>query len=435
MPTLEYRGDYGTSVTLASARTASLTLNGTAPQNPILVSSAYARIYVSTAAKAYTFQYHIETNSGYYGDKSYKFANNDDPQYIDVPISVTALDPSFPCKTINTITVSETGGHGSSTRIRGLVRIFVEYVIVGAPTTPTNLRIDGETAINLEAEHTATLTWNAAQLGAYDSSLTYRIRRYSVETGTYTVLGYTSNTYYEITAPNDDSKSYYYYVDSYTLYYLITSNLYASIYTFIQITVPTIYGGGMNPVYNPRPMFLLTLGNGPSDGLLALVANGWTASRQGYPGDKVYLMRNSTYQQATTDSVTITETDQLMRSVDKTLAVEYAPPAYTNETVEAGTTIVKAADITELQTALANIRTAYGMSAYTFTACVAGVTQLTLWATHIAEIQACINEIKNYINAWDTASTTFHVILPTMLTAPGPSADVLNQLRQIVTML
>ena len=435
MPTLEYRGDYGASVTLASERTASLTLNGSLPSGPILVSSAYARIYVSTTAKAYTFQYHIVTNSSYYGDKSYKFANNDDPQYIDVPITVTALDPSFPCKTINTITVSETGGHGGNTRIRGLVRIFVDYVEVGAPTLPTNIRVNGETAINLEAETNATLTWTAGALGAYDSALSYRVRRYNVATSTWDIIGITSNTYMTITAPNTDSKSYYFYVDILTLYYTRTSTTYASIYTFIQLTVPTINGGGTNPVYNPRPMFLVTLGNGPSDGLLALVANGWTASRQGYPGDKIYLMRNSTYQQATSDSVTMTETDQLMRSIDKTLAVNYAPLTYTNATVEAGTTIVKAADITELQTALANIRAAYGMSAYTFTACVAGVTSLTLWATHIAEIQACINEIKNYINAWDTVSTTFHVILPTMLTAPGPSADVLNQLRQIVTML
>lgn len=435
MPTLEYRGDYGTSVTLASARTASLTLNGTAPSTPILVSSAYARIYVSTASKALTFQYHVVTNGNYAGDKSYKFANNDDPQYIDVPIDVTALDPSFPCKTIDTITVSETGDHGSSTRIRGLVRIFVEYVNVGEPTAPTNLRINGETAINLEAEHQATLTWDAAQLGAYDSSLSYRIRRYSVETGTYTLIGYTSNLYYTITAPNDDSKSYYYYVDSYTLYWLKSSTTFASIYTYIQITVPTVYGGGSNPVYNPRPMFLLTLGNGPSNEYLTLIASGWTPSRQGYPGDHVYLLRDSTYQQATSDTITITETDQLMRSVDKTLAVSYAAPSYTNETVEAGTTIVKAADITELQTALANIRTAYGMTAYTFTACVAGVTSLTMWATHIAELQACITEIKNYINAWDSSSTLFHVILPAFITTPGPSAAVINQLRTMVTML
>lgn len=434
MPQLEYKGDYGASQLLSTDRTASLTINGTIPSGPILVSSAYARIYVSTTQKPYTYHFVVITNGNYSGSLDYKFDNNDDPVYVNVPISVTALDPSFPCKTIDTITVSETV-HNTSVRIRGTVKIIVDYVAVAAPTLPTKVRINGETAINLEATKTATLTWNAGSLGAYDSSLSYRVRMYDVTAGTYTVLGTTTNRSMTITAPNTDSRSYYFYVDVLTMYYTKTGTTYASIYTYIQITAPTFNGGGTNPVYNPRPMFLVTLGNGPVGGLLSLIAEGWTPSRQGYPGDHVYLQRNSTYQQTTSDSITITETDTLMRSVDKTLAVNYAAPVYTSATIEAGTTIVKAADITELQTVLANIRTAYGMAAYTFTACVAGVTSLTLWATHIAELQACITEIKNYINAWDTASPTFAVILPAFISSPGPSAAVINQLRQIVTML
>ena len=435
MPSLTFRGDYGASVTLANPRTASLTCDTVQPSNPILVQSAVARIYVSTTAKPFTYKYRVAIDGGYTGDLDYNFASVDNPVYVDVPITVTALDPSFPCKTISTITVSEVGEHGSSTRIRGTVRVIVNYVNVTAPTLPNQIRINGETAINLEALHNATLTWNAGSLGAYDSGLTYRVRRYDVSTGEYTTLGTTTSLTMTITAPNTDSKSYYYYVDCVTAYYVKTNTVYASIYTYIQITVPIISGGGENPVYNPRPMLLVTLGNGPIDGLLTLVADGWTPSRQGYPGDKIYLLRNSAYSGETEDSVTITETDQLMRSVQLTLAVDYAPPEYTNTDIVAGTTIVKAADITELQDALQDIRTAYGMAAYTFTDCVAGETSLTLWSTHIAEIQNCIRSIQSYINAWDVESTTYHVILPTMLTAPGPNAAVINQLRKIVTML
>lgn len=435
MPTLTYRGDYGASVTLASARTASLTCDTVPPSNPILVQSAYARIYVSTTAKPFTYKYHVAIDGGYTGDLNYNFASVDNPVYVDVPISVTALDPAFPCKTISTITVSETGDHGSSTRIRGTVRVVVDYVNVHAPTLPSQIRINGETAINLEATKTATLTWNAGSLGAYDSALAYRVRRYDVTAGEYTVLGMTTDLSMTITAPNTDSRSYYYYVDCITAYYAKTNTVYASIYTYIQITVPIISGGSENPVYNPRPMLLVTLGNGPIDGLLTLVADGWTPSRQGYPGDQIYLIRDSSYSGETEDSVTITETDQLMRSVQLTLAVDYAPPEYTNTDIVAGTTIVRAADITELQDALQAIRTAYGMEAYIFTPCVAGETSLTLWPTHIGEIQACIRSIQAYINAWDVESTTYHIILPAMLTAPGPSAAVINQLRRIVTML
>ena len=371
----------------------------------------------------------------YTGSLAYNFSVVDSPVYVDVPLTLTSPDAAFPIKTIYEMYVVETGGHGSTTRVRGTVRLISEYGYIGQPTAPSNIRINNTTAINLEASHTATLTWSASTIGSYDTLSYYRVMRYEPATGTWTQETITSALSYTITAPYTDSKSYYYYVEVVTANYQKMSSTYASIYTFIQITAPTIKGGGENPVYNPRPMLLVTLGNGPIDGLLTLVADGWTPSRQGYPGDKIYLLRNSAYSGETEDSVTITETDQLMRSVQLTLAVDYAPPEYTNTDIVAGTTIVKAADITELQDALQDIRTAYGMDAYTFTDCVAGETSLTLWSTHIGEIQNCIRSIQSYINAWDVESTTYHVILPTMLTAPGPNAAVINQLRKIVTML
>lgn len=435
MPTLEYRGDYGSSVTLASARTASVAINGTAPDYAILPTNVYARIYVSTTARPYTYQYHVDIGYGYYGDLSYNFAANDTPVYVDVPINMTSLDAGFPLKSLSQITVSETGGHGSNTRIRGLVRIFIDYVVVGSATPPTNIRINGETAINLEAGTEATLTWNEGRAGAYDTFGTYRVRRYNVEDGTSTLEGYTTALTYTITAPYTDSKSYYYYIDIINVHNNASSSTFASVYTFIQLTNPVILGGGEHPVYNPRPMLLVTLGNGPMEEYLSLVASGWTPSRRGFPGDQIYLRRNRSYAGNTSDVVEITETDERMRQVTMQLAIEYAPPEYTSAEIIAGTTLVKAADITELQDVLADIRSAYGMNAFEFTPCIAGETSLTLWATHITELQTCITEIKNYVNAWDTDSPTYAIILPTMLTAAGPNAAVLNQLRQIVTML
>lgn len=435
MPTLEFKGDYGSTKNLSTARTTSLTLQGSVPSGHILVSSAYARLYVDTTARPYTYQFNVSIDDGYTGSLNYQFSHTDDVVYVNVPIDVTSLDPNFPCTSISTITVVDGSGHGSSVRIRGTVRVYVEYVVVGRPTAPSNIRINGTTAINLEADHTATLTWTAGSPGAYDRFFNYRIHRKDVESGIDTVLGYTTSLTYTITAPYTDSKSYYYYVETSCEYYSATSADYASIYTFIQLTNPTILGGGSNPVYNPRPMLLVTLGEGPVEEFLTLVADGWTPSRQGYPGDQIYLRRNTSYRSNQSETVAITETDERMRSVSMNLTVNYAAPVYTNAEVIAGTTLVKAADITELQAALAAIRTAYGMTAYTFTACVAGETSLTLWATHVAELQACITEIKNFINAWDTDSPTYAVILPTMLTASGPSAAVLNQLRQMITML
>lgn len=435
MPSLTYRGDYGSSMNMTSPRTASLAIDGALPSVPIRVTSAKARIYVSTTNRTRTYKYHVEIDGGYYGDLSYNFASVDNPVYVDVPIVVESLDYDFPCKSISTITCSETGGNGSSTRIRGLVRVIVSYVEVYAPTPPTNLRLNGETAINLEAGTTATLTWDAASIGQYDTFGAYRVRYYDVENQTWTTVGNTQGLSYTITAPYTDSKSYYYYVEILTLEYTRQSATYASIYTFIQLTAPEIRGGGEDPVYNPRPMLLVTLGEGPIGEYLTIVSNGWTASRRAFPGDQVYLRRNTAYPAATSETVSLTVTDERMRSVSMNYTVNYAPPVYTNPRITAGDTIVKAADITELQAAMNAIRTAYGMEEYDFTPCVAGVTSLTLWPTHIAELQDCARQIQAAVNAWDTQSPTWAVILPSMITTLGPSADVMNQLRRIVTSL
>lgn len=436
MPQLVYKGDFGSSQTLNTTRTTSLTKESGGSTWPMLVQSAYARIYISTTRSPYTYQLHVSTNDGYYGDLSYKFSAVDTPIYVNVPISVDALDPSFPVTGINTISVSDTtSGHGDSVRIRGTVRIYVNYVEVGPPTPPSNIRINGETGINIEAGTTARLTWTRAYLNEYDTFVFYRVRRYDVESGADIILGNTQDLYYDITAPYTDSKSYYFYVDVLTIKHYVQSSTFASIYTYIQLTEPVFLGGGTNPVYNPRPMLLVTLGEGPLGEYMTLVADGWTPSRRGYPGDHIYLRRNAGYAGNTSETVSVTETDERMRSVTTALEVNYAAPTYTNPAIVAGETIVRAADITELQNILAQLRTAYGMEPYTFTPCVAGVTSLTLWPTHVAELQACIRDIQTFVNAWDTQSPSWAVILPTMLTSSGPSAAVLTQLRQMVTLL
>lgn len=436
MPQLVYRGDFGSSQTLNTTRTTSLTKESGGSTWPTLVQSAYARIYISTTRSPYTYQLHVSTNDGYYGDLSYKFSAVDTPIYVNVPISVDALDPAFPVTGIDTISVSDTtSGHGDSVRIRGTVRIYVNYVEVGPPTPPSNIRINGETGINLEAGTTARLTWTRAYFNEYDTFVFYRVRRYDVESGADTILGTTTDLYYDITAPYTDSKSYYFYVDVLTIKHYVQSSTFASIYTYIQLTEPIFLGGGENPVYNPRPMLLVTLGEGPMEEYLSLVADGWTPSRRGYPGDHIYLRRNIAYAGTTSETVSVTETDERMRSVTTDLAVNYAPPTYTHADIIAGETIVHAADIVELQQHLARIREAYGMEAYTFTPCEAGVTSLTLWPTHIAELQACAQEIQAFVNAWDTQSPAWAIILPALLTSAGPSADVLNQLRRVITLL
>lgn len=368
----------------------------------------------------------------YTGTLSYVFSVVDSPVYVDVPLSLSSPDSAYPLKTIYEMNVVETGGHGSTTRVRGTVRLISEYGYIGQPTAPTNIRINNTTAINLEASHTATLTWSAATIGSYDTFVNYAVIRYSVSEGTYTTVGYTSGLSMTVEAPYTDSKSYYYYVDVITANYTRRSGTFASIYTFIQLTAPTFLGGAG---YNPRPTVLVELGEGPVGEYLTLIADGWTPSRQGYPGDHVLLRKDTAYTASASDTVSVRETDERMRTIDTDMPVSYTVPTYTTPDIVAGRTIVRAADITELQMKLATIRAAYGMEEYWFTACLPQETSLTLWPTHIAEIHACIREIQSFINSWDLDSPSWALILPTLITSPGPSAAVMRQLRQIITML
>lgn len=433
MPTITYQGDYGSSVTLGNPRTATVTADAL-PSGDVTVMSAYCRFYLSTTSKPLTFNLTASINDGAYtGTLDYKFSANDTPVYVNIPLNVTAGDANFPIKTITSVTISE-GSSRTSIRVRGTVRVYVEYEYVGSPTAPSNVKVNGATNTSVQAGTTATLTWNRGYPGSNDTFSSYQIYRYNPSDGTYTSVGATSSLSYTVTAPYVDGGTYYYYVDIYCAYKHARSSP-ASIYTFIPLTAPAFLNGGSRPLYNPRPMLLVTLGNGYQGAQVSLVANGWTASKDALPGSKVYLRKNTRYGTDTEETVAVTQTDGIARTLTANIRIDYMTLDLTDSVIEAGTTLIKAAHITELQNAFDSVRHSYGMALYQWTACIAGVTPTSLWPTHIAELQACAREIAAFINAWDTESTTFHVVLPTMLTSYAPTAAVLTQLRTILTML
>ena len=432
MPEYRYIGDFNGSQRLTNPQTVELSADDIIPSYPITVQRAWARVKTSTTARVYTYQYQVTINGGYAGSLEYQFDNVDNYRYINIPITVTPDDPFFPLRTIDTITVSEVGGHGDSLHVRDNVYVYVEYATVGEPTPPSNPLLNGRIAIDLQASYPAELTWTAGAVGSHDEFFRYEILRFDPLDSSYTLIGNTTNLYYEIVAPYDDGHYYYYYVRLVSRYKSAVTAAHATIYTFIPLTAPTFLTP--NP-YNPRPMVLTTIGEGPRSDNLSLVANGWTPSRKALPESKIYFKRNSPYSAATSETVVVTETDEMIRTVTGNLSIAYAPISYTQSDVIAGTTIVRAADITELQDALNVIRYGYGMSASVFTACVAGVTSLELWQTHITELHNSIREIQTFVNSWDTQSPTYAVILPSLLYSLGPNAAVINQIRTIITML
>ena len=94
--------------------------------------------------------------------------------------------------------------------------------------------------------------------------------------------------------------------------------------------------------------------------------------------------------------------------------------AYTDATITAGETPVKAVHMEELQSNINALRQGLGLAAYSFTAIRAGYTSLAGWNAHIRELRTAIDGITTNHEAWLTLGEN------------RPRADVLMQLRRVV---
>ena len=93
---------------------------------------------------------------------------------------------------------------------------------------------------------------------------------------------------------------------------------------------------------------------------------------------------------------------------------------YTDATIEAGETHIKAAHITELQTNVNLLREAVGLALYSFTEIRAGYTSLAGWSAHVAELREALDDITTDHEKW------------LEITENRPRADVIVQLRRVV---
>lgn len=100
---------------------------------------------------------------------------------------------------------------------------------------------------------------------------------------------------------------------------------------------------------------------------------------------------------------------------------------FTDSTLTAGTTPIKAIHMTELQNRVNTLRTFYGLSTYGFTTITAGTTKLSGWTSHVNEIRTAIDQVC-------TASGKSHETWISF-TVNCPRADVIKQLRDVVLSL
>lgn len=104
-----------------------------------------------------------------------------------------------------------------------------------------------------------------------------------------------------------------------------------------------------------------------------------------------------------------------------TLRRDHAPlEGFTDTTITAEATPVKALHMQELQDRVNTLRTFYGLTAYGFTQIVAGQTSLAGWSAHVLEIRTAIDGIGKDHDAWLT------------LEENRPRADIVQQLRDVV---
>lgn len=103
----------------------------------------------------------------------------------------------------------------------------------------------------------------------------------------------------------------------------------------------------------------------------------------------------------------------------------------------AGTTLLKAAHMTELQTAINNVRAYYGLAAYGFTPIMAGVTGVAGWSAHVSELRVAIDEVVALVNGWDAANGTNDISLLAWITISEnrPAAAIIQQLRDAIPLL
>ena len=109
----------------------------------------------------------------------------------------------------------------------------------------------------------------------------------------------------------------------------------------------------------------------------------------------------------------VTSTNTLRRKWD-------AFGAWTDQTLTAGVSSIRAVHMTQLQERVAAIRAFYGLSAYSFTAVTARQTKIARWASLIGELRSAIDGITTNHAAWNT------------LEAGKPRIAHITQLRDII---
>lgn len=361
------------------------------------------------------------------------------------------------------VTCTYTGFQGTDDQLATILnQINAVSVSIDYDSSTLDCEIAGDLQFSVEFEHTGTsackppttvtapstvhfhgpltVTWSQGIAGINSPISGYAVYRSTTQTGTYTRVGTTdANTLYYDDLDYDIGDVLYYKIktlSSNTGYDSALSAPTNGTTGLERTTAPVIQSGTAGGVYNPNPRILITLGADAIDEPLTLVSEGYSQTRQQPMQGSKMVLRRIAATTPTTETVAVSNTDPSGQTYTATATVTVLATSWTDVPVVAGTTEVKAAHIMELRTALDNICDYYGMDRTDWGGdVVAGTTPSVLWPSHMQQIQQTARRIADFVFHWDYIDQENSIILPSFEKADRPSADAINQMRYIITLL
>lgn len=307
-------------------------------------------------------------------------------------------------------------------------------------TAPTSLRLS---AVIANPGDTVTLSWSGAAAGTNTTIGGYEVWRATSESGTYTKLLSVAGTSANVTAHATQGSSYWYKVLTVSNPAGFNSALSAAVQllsnTYPDAPIVHRPASASAKTYNPRPYILVEVNDDPNGVTQTIRASGYDVSDTGALaiGRHVALRKSTALTGAAAVTGTVYAYDSLEgQSEGSAFGCAFTVMAWTDETLTAGLTPIKAAHINELRSCLDDICDYYGIARTSWAATVtAKVTSTLGWVSHVTEIQNTIIRIANYINDWDAQTGALNVNLPAFITARTPTAAVILQLRELIKLL
>jgi len=212
------------------------------------------------------------------------------------------------------------------------------------------------------------------------------------------------------------------------------------------------YPAAGSTVYNQRPRVLLTAGasnDGPKHILCVDDGSEKTTAANGYAfstgtSDSLASGREVVYRPSAdlgtgNKSVSSRMYDSFLYSSQVSRSFTIGTFAPTDPDISIPGMPVKAVHVAQLQTTINNLRAAYGLGSYSFTAVVAGTTPIGD-VSIITQLQAALQGVIDRINGWDSGNATFDISVTWIdPAAAGGGVDrvkfrqAIEQLRSMIT--